>query len=154
MKRVALFALVAALVVALTSGVAVAKPGKAKGPKKEKTVTYVFHGIVSSVSTTTTDPLTGESLGSDAVTVSVERGNKAARSYSGQDVTFAVDSGTNVQRNDEEAALSDIQPGDTVKVQVKAPSSETSFTARQVLAEGPESQPETETEIESGEAVS
>ncbi len=136
MKKIALLALVGALVVSLVAGTAVAKPDK--GPKKEKTVTYVFHGTVSQVTLASTDPITGEPVSSDSVVVDVKQGNSAARSYVGQQVTFAVGPETKIERNGEEALLSEIQGGDRVKVQVKAPASADTFTARQLQAQGPE----------------
>lgn len=138
MKRIALLVLVGALVVAITAGTAVAKPDKAKGPKKEKTVTYVFYGVVEAVTPAGTDPLTGETVGSDSVTVDVKKGNKAARNFvaaKGASQTFEVDSDTKIEVNGEDATLADIQVGDEVKVQVKAPASAESFTARQLQVE-------------------
>ena len=141
MKKIAILTLVAALVVALTAGTAIAKPGKAKGPKKAKSVTYVFHGTVSEVTQAGTDTTTGEPV-EDGVVVDVEQGNKAAKSYIGKQAQFAVDSATKIERNDkEEATLSDLQKDDKVMVQVKAPASATSFTAKIISAEGPEPAP-------------
>ena len=68
MKKMTTLALVGALVVAMTAGTAVAKLDKAKGPKKEKTITYVFHSTVEAVTSAGTDPLTGETVRSDSVT--------------------------------------------------------------------------------------
>ena len=150
MKKMTLLALVAALVVALTAGTAVAKPGKGKGPKKEKTVTYVFQGTVAEVNQAGTDPTTGLPITDpdtgepveDAVVVDVKKGNKAAKSYVGQQAEFAVDSATKIERNDQEAPLAKIQQGDKVMVQVEAPASATSFAAKIISAEGPEPAPD------------
>ena len=137
MKRMSILALVGALVVAMTAGTAVAKPDKAKGPKKPKTITYVFHGTVETV-TPGTDSPTGETVGSGSVTVDVKKGNKAARTFDaahGASQTFEVDSETKIEVNGEDATLADVQVGDEVKVQVKAPASDTSLTAGQLQVE-------------------
>jgi hypothetical protein len=137
MKKMSILALVGALVVAMTAGTAVAKPDKAKGPKKPKTVTYVFHGTVETV-TLGTDSPTGETVGSGSVTVDVKKGNKAARTFvaaHSASQTFEVDSDTKIEVNGEDATLTDVQVGDEVKVQVKAPASDTSLTARQLQVE-------------------
>jgi hypothetical protein len=142
MKKMSILALVGALVVAMSAGTAVAKPDKAKGPKKPKTVTYVFHGTVETV-TLGTDSPTGETVGSGSVTVDVKKGNKAARTFAksnGTSQTFEVDSDgidsdTKFEVNGEDATLADVQVGDEVKVQVKAPASDTSLTARQLQVE-------------------
>ncbi len=139
MKKIAILTLVAALVVALTAGTALAKPGKGKGPQKQKTVTYVFQGTVTEV--TQAGPDTGEPV-EDGIVVDVKQGNKAAKSYIGKQAEFAVDSATKIERNDQEATLSDLQQGDKVMVQVKAPASATSFTAKIISAEEPEPAPE------------
>lgn len=117
------------LAVALAAGAAVAAPGKGKGGTKDKVVTYSLFGTVKAV-------------GEDSVTVDVEKGNKAARvKLVGQEpATFAVDSETKIERNDEDAALTDVQVGDEVKIQSKAPASATTFTARQLQA-GPSPSP-------------
>lgn len=136
MKRVAVLALVGVLAVVLAAGAAVAAPGKGKEgtAKKDKVVTYTLFGTVTAV-------------GEDSVTVDVEKGNKAARvKFVGQEpATFAVGSETKIERNDEEAVLADIQVGDEAKIQSKAPASATTFTARQLQAEGPEPVPDTGT---------
>lgn len=152
MKKMTLLALVAALVVALTAGTAVAKPDKAKGPKKEKSVTYLFQGTVAEVTQAATDPVTGLPITDpntgepleDGIVVDVKQGNKAAKAkgFIGQQVSFAVDSATKIERNDKEATLAELQPGDKVMVQVKAPASATSFTAKNISAEGPEPAPD------------
>ena len=130
MKKITLLALVGALMLALVGGTAVAAPGKGKGGTKDKVITYTLFGTVTAV-------------GEGSVTVDVEKGNKAARmKFVGQEpATFAVDSGTKIERNDEDALLTDVQVGDEVKIQSKAPASATTFTARQLHAEGPEPAP-------------
>jgi preprotein translocase subunit YajC len=128
MKRATIFALVAALLVALTAGTALAKGkpadkgSKGKGPA---VVTYVFKGTVTEV-------------GEGSLLVDVEKGNRAARPFAGQQVRFAVTEATKVELNEEEAALSDLQAGDKVVVQSKAKKGATSFEARVVSAERPE----------------
>ncbi len=83
-------------------------------------------------------------MGEGSVTVDVEKGNRAARGkFVGQEpATFAVNSATKIERNDEDAGLTDVQVGDEVKIQSKAPASATTFTARQLQAEGPEPAPD------------
>jgi hypothetical protein len=48
---------------------------------------------------------------------------------------FEVDSETKIEVNGEDATLANVQVGDEVKVQVKAPASDTSLTARQLQVE-------------------
>ncbi len=123
MKRMALLALVGALVVSLVAGTAVATPGKGNG-KGPQVITYVFHGTITAVTPAgSIDPVTLVATTSDTVTVDVEQGNAAAKPYIGKQVTFAVDP----------ADLADVQVGDEVKVQVKAPPNAAApLTARQL----------------------
>lgn len=135
MKRMAILALVAALVVALTAGVAVAKPGKgkgkgAKGPKKAPPVVYVFQGTIDSV-----DEVNG------AVTVKVKQANKAARSFVDKAVPFKIESTTKISLDDNKALISDLRAEDAVVVQSKAAKGATSFTANIVNAQSPSPQP-------------
>jgi preprotein translocase subunit YajC len=128
MKKATLLMLVAALLVALTAGTAAAKGkpaykgSKGKGPA---VVTYVFEGTVAEV-------------GEGSLLVDVEKGNKAARPFAGQQVRFAGTEATKVELNEEEATLSDLQAGDEVVVQSKAKKGATSFEARVVSVERPE----------------
>jgi hypothetical protein len=128
MRKATILTLVAALLVALTAGMAVAKGkpadkgSKGKGPA---VVTYVFKGTVAEV-------------GEGSLVVDVEKGNKAARPFAGQQVRFAVTEATKVELNEEEAAPSDLEAGDEVVVQSKAKKGATSFEARIVSAERPE----------------
>jgi hypothetical protein len=130
MKKHFVFALVAVLTVAMTAGVAHAK-GKPAGKekptqKKDLVVTYVFKGEVASI-------------GADSALVSVEKGNKFARSYSGQQVDFAVDGNTKIVEDDVEASLSDLEAGDRAVVHLKAPKSGVaSFVATKIIAESPQ----------------
>lgn len=136
MKKVAILTLVAALVVALTAGTAVAKPGKGKAKKAKKvpTVAFVFEGTVASV-----DDVTG----SGSVTVKVEEANSFAKSYlaSQQDptqVTINVDATTKIKKDDATATLADIAPGDETVFRDRAPKGTTSFTADMVTVSTPE----------------
>lgn len=130
MRRTVVFMVVAALMVAMVSGAAMAKgkpagkgkPGKAK---KNPVVTYVFKGEVASVD-------------QDSVVVGVEKGNKFARSYVGQQVDFAVNGSTRIVEDDVKTAFSDLDAGDRALVKVRAPKrGAESFTARMVVAESP-----------------
>ncbi len=147
MKKAMILSVVAALVLALMAGTAIAKPDKSKGKGKGKgptAVTYVFKGIVTDVTTPTTDPETGETVGSNAITVDVTGGNNATKQLLGSQ-TFSVNEAatkeaTKISLNDEEGAtLSQIQEGYEVVVQSKAPAGTTSgFVARIISAETPE----------------
>jgi hypothetical protein len=129
LRRSVVFLVAVALLVAVVSGTALAKgkpAGKGKlAQKKNPVVTYVFKGEVASVD-------------GDSVVVSVEKGNKFARSYAGQQVDFAVNGTTRIVEDDAKTTLSDLDEGDRAVVKVRAPKSGAeSFTARMVVAESP-----------------
>jgi hypothetical protein len=129
MKRAVLLMMIAALVVALTAGTAVAKPDKGKKAKKAKApaqVVYHFQGPIASVDEVT-----------NSVTVDVTQANKAARPFVNQAVPFSVTSTTKISLDDEKALISDLRAGDAVVVQSKAASGATSFTANIVNAKSP-----------------
>ena len=137
MKKAMILTVVAALVVALMAGTAMAKPDKSKGKgKAPATVTYVFKGTVTGVTTPTTDPETEETVGSDSITVDVTGGNKAAKQLLGSQ-TFSVNEATKINLDDQEGAtLDQIGEGYEVVVQSKAPAGKTSgFAARIISAE-------------------
>lgn len=130
MRKFFVFALVAMLAVAMVGGVAQAKgkpAGKGKpAQKKDPVVTYIFKGEVASVDT-------------ESVVASVQKGNKFAKSYAGQQVDFSVNENTRIVEDDVEATLLDLDAGDRALVQLRAPKSgATSFTARMVVAESPQ----------------
>ena len=144
MKKAMILSVVAALVLALMAGTAIAKPDKSKGKgigkgKGPAVVTYVFKGTVADVTTPTTDPETGETVGSNAITVDVTGGNNATKQLLGSQ-TFSVDEATKINLDDEEGAtLDQIGEGYEVVVQSKAPAGTTSgFVARIISAETPE----------------
>jgi hypothetical protein len=139
MKRMAIFALIGALVLGLVAGTAGATPGKGKG-QGPRAITYLFHGTVTTVTQASTDPTTGTPTPA-SVTVDVKQGNNAAKKYVGQEVPFNVDSSTKIEVNGKEnATLSDIQPGDTVMVQVKqSQNTSSSLTARQLQVQSGDS---------------
>jgi hypothetical protein len=129
MKKSMVFVLVASLMLAMVAGVADAKgrpAGKGKpAQKKVPVVTYVFAGEVSSAD-------------ANSVLVSVEKGNKFARSYAGRQVDFPANGSTKVVEDDAKTVVSDLDAGDRVVVQVRAPKSGASdFTARMIVAESP-----------------
>ena len=130
MRKTVVFMVVAALMVAMVSGAALAKgkpAGKPGKVKKNPIVTYVFKGEIASVD---------ETNGSAAV--DVKKGNKFARSYAGQQVDFAVNGATRIVEDDVETTLSNLDVGDRALVQVRAPKSgAVSFTANKVVAESP-----------------
>jgi len=142
-KRIAILISAGVLLVALLAATATAMPGTGKGKGKGKgpaQVTYNFKGTVAETTTESTDPTTGETVGSDSITVDVERSNNAARSFVGQQVTFAVGDATKIEVNDQEgASLDQISQGDEVVVQSKAtPNTTSGFVARIISAESPE----------------
>ena len=136
MRKILLLALAAALLVAMAAGTATAKgPGSGKGPGSSKgqskgkgpaTVTYVFKGQMASVAE---DGSSFEMAGAG--------GNKAGRSAvaSGEPLSITITPETKVELNDQEASMADLQAGDEVVVQSKAPKGTTSFTARMISAE-------------------
>jgi hypothetical protein len=135
-KKFAILLVVASLVAAMFAGVAEAKgrpAGKSKpAQKKDPVVTYVFKGDVTSVS-------------ESSVVVDVEKGNKFARSYAGEQVEFAVVESTKVVKDDVEVSLSEVAIGDEALVQLRAPKSGAAdFTARKVVVETPEVEEEPE----------
>lgn len=109
------------------------------GNSGKKMVTYNFNGTVAAVTTASINPTTGETVGSNSVTVEVQKGNKAARDFvvaNRASQTFNIDSNTKVEINeDEDATLADVQTGDEVKVQVKASSAAAPHTSRQLTVE-------------------
>lgn len=64
--------------------------------------------------------------------VDVEDGNKKARAFEGQQVSFAVDGNTRIKDDDTLIAAADLTPGEEVRVQSKAPRDATAFTARKI----------------------
>lgn len=126
MRKILLFSLVGALLVAMSAGAATAKgPGSGKG-KGPATVTYVFKGQMASVAED------GSSF-----EIAMAGGNKAGRNAvaSGEPLSIIVTPETKVELNDQEATMADLQAGDEVVVQSKASKGETSFTARVISAE-------------------
>ncbi len=131
MRKFFVFALVAMLAVAMVGGVAQAKgkpAGKGKPAQKKDppVVTYVFKGEVDSF------------LDAKTVKVSVTGGNKFAKSYAGQLIDFSVNGATKIVEDDVKAMLSDLDAGDRVVVQFRAPKSgASSFVATRIVAESP-----------------
>lgn len=90
------------LVVATAAGTADARSPKAKPAKAKKPpVVYVFKGEIAEV-------------GGDSVTVSVEKDNKFARSFAGDQVEFAVSESTKVVKDDIRVSLAELAAGDEV----------------------------------------
>jgi hypothetical protein len=114
----------------MAAGTATAKgPGSGKSSSNGKgpaTVTYVFKGEMASVAED------GSSF-----EIAVAGGNKAGRSAvaSGDPLSITVTPETKGELNDQEASMADLQAGDDVVVQSKAPKGATSFTARMLSAE-------------------
>ena len=106
-----------ALVVALFGGTAAAKQGG-----KDR-ATYNFNGTVQGVAADGTH-----------VVVEVTGGNKRARAHLGLR-QFGVTPETKIEVGGEEASLSDLVPGDEVKVQSKAAKDATEFGARKISVE-------------------
>ena len=139
MRKILLLALTGALLVAMAAGTATAKgpgsgkslgKGKSKGPA---TVTYVFKGEMASVAED------GSSF-----EMAVHSGNKAAHAAvaSGEPLGLTVitettetENKTKVELNGQEATMADLQAGDKVVVQSKAPKGTTSFKADKISAE-------------------
>ena len=101
-------------------------PGPSKGQAKPQT--YLFKGTVASVDAAATD-----------VTVTVTRGNRAARRFVGRPVTFDVAAAKLVVADvdgDGTVAAGDVSPGDRVTIQVRAPRGVTGdapLTARKLV---------------------
>ncbi len=112
----------------LVPGAAVAKGGPGSGKGQAKPQTYLFKGTVASVDAAATD-----------VTVTITRGNRAARRFVGQPVTFDVATAKLVVADvdgDGKAAAGDVKPGDAVVVQVRAPrnaTAEAPLSARKLV---------------------
>jgi hypothetical protein len=122
------FVVVAALMVAMVSGVALAKgkpAGKGKpAQKKAPTVMYVFEGEVLSVD-------------ADSVVVSVKKGNSFAKPFFGKQLAVAANTKTKIVEDDVKTTLSDLDAGDAVVVKSMAPRGAQSFTANMVVATSP-----------------
>ena len=127
MRKATILMVVVALLVALVAGTAAAKQS-GKGPKPNKTVTYVFKGTITGV-----DPE------ASTVTVKVEEGNKAARGYVGPQTFTVVEGYTKIEVDGvEDMSLADLAVGQEASVQSKASSAEGVFVARRISAETPE----------------
>jgi hypothetical protein len=125
MRKLSVLALAALLALTMASGVAQAK-GKKPGTsaKKPSLVTYVFEGTIASVDGATS-----------TVAVDVAEANKAAQSFVGGQVSFAVSESTKIELDETKATLGELAVGDVVMVQAKAPAGATSFTARILSAQ-------------------
>ncbi len=123
MRKLSVLALAAMLALTMSAGVAQAK-GKPTAPKKPALVTYVFKGTIASVDGATS-----------TVAVDVEEANKAAQSFVGGQVSFAVSESTKIRLDEAKATLGELAVGDVVMVQAKAPAGATSFTARILSAQ-------------------
>lgn len=136
MRRVMIVGMLMAVLVAALTGTAIAQgqgQGQGRGQGEESgqgqgrgqgrggfdESTFNFKGTVVSTS-------------SDAVVVAVEDGNKKARAFEGQQVSFAVNESTRVERDDTTIAVTELVPDEEVRVQSKAPRDATEFTARKV----------------------
>ena len=133
MRRMMLVGMLVALLVAAFAATAMAQgQGQGRGQGEESgqgrgqgrggadSATFNFKGTVVSAS-------------SDAVVVAVEDGNKKARAFEGQEVSFAVDENTRIKDDDDAViAATDLVPGVEVRVQSKAPRDASEFTARKI----------------------
>lgn len=117
MKRLMILAVVAALAVALAAGTATAKQSG------KNMATYNFKGTIGEVA-----------ADGNYVVVDVTGGNRAARDHTGVQ-EFGVTSATSIEVDDQAAVLSDLVPGDQVKVQSKAARDATEFAARKISVE-------------------
>ena len=117
MRKATILMAVVALMVALVAGSAAAKQGG------KNMATYNFKGTI-------------EEVGADGnyVVVDVTGGNRAARGHSGIQ-QFGVTPAIRIEVDGQTAALSDLVPGDQVKVQSKAARDATEFAARKVSVE-------------------
>lgn len=139
MRKILLLALTGALLVAMAAGTATAKgpgSGKSLGKSKSKgpaTVTYVFKGEMTSVAE---DGSTFEILLTDANKAGLKAAEKdAPLSITVIPETTETENKTKVELNGQEATMADLQAGDKVVVQSKAPKGTTSFKADKVSAE-------------------
>ncbi len=121
MRKFFVLALAAMLALTVSAGVAQAK-GK-PAVKKAPQITYVFEGTIASVDGT-----------AGTVTVDVSEANNAARSFVGGQVSFAVSGATKIKLDEAKVPLAELEAGDTVVVQAKAPAGATSFAARIISA--------------------
>ena len=117
LRKATILMAVVALMVALVAGAAAAKQGG------KNMATYNFKGTIEEVG-----------ADGDYVVVDVSGGNRAAREHLGIQ-QFGVTPATRIEVNDQAAALSDLVPGDEVKVQSKAAKDATEFAARKVSVE-------------------
>lgn len=67
----------------------------------------------------------------------VEGADKAARTFVGQKVSFTVDGTTIINSDDDQVGLAELEAGQSVDVQAKAPRGATNFTAAVISAETP-----------------
>lgn len=134
LRRTVLLVMALLLVVATAAGTADARSPKAKPAKaKKQPVVYVFKGEIAEV-------------GGDSVTVSVEKGNKFARSFAGDQVEFAVSESTKVVKDDIRVSPAELAAGDEVVVRSRAERGAASFTANIIVAQTPGAAEEEEPE--------
>ena len=117
MRKAVILLATVALMVTLVAGVATAKQGG------KNRATYNFKGTVQEVA-----------ADGSYVTVDVTGGNSRAREHLGLQ-QFGVTTETEIEVNEEEAALSDLVAGDDVNVQSKAAKDATQFGARKISVE-------------------
>ena len=120
-RKAAILAVLAAILVAMLGGTAGAKGGKVK------TKTCNFKGTVTAVAED-----------GSSVSVEVTGGNKAAREAAKgreQPMVFPVSGSTKVGIDGQDAAVTDVVVGDPVKVQSKAPEDADEFPARKISVE-------------------
>lgn len=111
--RKTLAVVLAGLMALSVAGSVAAKPGKAKGPKGKN---LVFIGLVAEV---TDDGVDGTD---DSLAVAFIKGNKHARDHVGDnpgDVVVAVTDGTKLRWAGTPIALSDLRPGDGVRMKAR-----------------------------------
>jgi hypothetical protein len=109
MKRTIISSLTVVLAAALAVAPASAGKGKPIGKTKicRATVAYVLEGQAVTV-------------GPDSLTLTVEAANKHARPFVGQEVAVTANAATKISRDDGEATLADLVPGDALTVMIRA----------------------------------
>lgn len=122
MRKVVVLAVLGAVFLAMLAGTAAAKD-----ENRVKTKTFNFKGTVAAVAED-----------GSSVSVEVTGGNKRAREAAegqAQPMVFPVSADTDVEIDEQDAAVADLVVGDPVKVQSKAPAGASEFPARHIRVE-------------------
>ena len=142
MRKITLLAVVAALMLAIVGGTAIAKSeNSGKGNSGKGKATYNFDGTLDAVSTDAVDENGAPTPKAVSLTVTDAHGRasrEAIERLGTDQVDFKVTDSTKIEIDDAPATLEDLQShlgAEDVRVQAKAAKAATEFDARKVSIE-------------------